>query len=358
MLTEPLRDTPEPSALQAAFGVLYGNGWSAAPEEWAAQTDEELGLAPAALMLEADYGDGSTEWLRIGAEEPSGNWRVARRGQELLRFRIPGFRPLARPLQQWRDHRLQPLGVHISRLTWTPESGERVVVEKADGGWYLREPVQAPLAETAEPFLLSLLGGRVDGLDKGDLPRTPDRGKVGTLALEKGNEEVKLEVYTWGVVSDRRDFLLSHDQRNFRFLDLPLEELVSRRILDMDPDRIASLRIEWNGRSADYRRHPDGWVRSGSDAVTPEDSAFVAALLEHGALLERGEETLDLPDTPPSGRLLYSISRVPKDKGSKILRWWVDAEGRNLVASEPGSHAYVSTVNFELGVRSLFEDQP
>ena len=356
-LVEPLVDSPEPSSVAAAFQVLFGNAWSEAPEEWSSQSLEELGLEPAALLIEARYGDGTTEMVQIGSEEPTGNWRVAQRGQELIRFSIPAFRKLARPLLQWRDHRLQPLGIHVSSFTWEPTSGERIVIEKADGGWYLREPVMAPLEERAVPFFLTLLGGRVDGVDDGALVPTPDQGKMGDLYLRKGNEDVHLEVFQWGVLSDHRDYLLSFDQHNFRFLQLSLEELISRRILDLDPGRIASLRIEFGAESADYRLATDGWIRIGSEEVDPKQSAFVAALLDHGTTLERGE-TLPLPEESPAGRILYSISRTPQEKGSKILRWWVDEQGRNLVASEPGSNAYVSSINFNLGVGSLFEEAP
>ncbi|MHC4823440.1 MAG: hypothetical protein ACYTEP_05400 [Planctomycetota bacterium] len=356
-ITEPLADTPEPSSLAAAFQVIYGNDWTAAPEEWGMQSAEDLGLEPPALLMEATYRDGTTELLRVGAEEPTGNWRVARLGEQLMRFPIPGYRKLARPLQQWRDHRLHPLGINISRFTWEPSSGPKLVIEKKEGQWHILEPVQAPLEERALPFFLTLLGGRVDGVGNGEAPRTPEQGKLGDIRLKKGDEEAHLEIFRWGVLSDKRDFLLSYDQRTFQFLELPLEEMVSRRILNLDPGRIASLRIELGPDSADYRLAPDGWVRQGMEVADPKQSAFVAALLDHGTQLERGE-ALEIPAGAPAGRILYSISRRPQEKGSKILRWWVDPEGRNLVASEPGSNAYESRINFDLGVRSLFEESP
>lgn len=355
-ILEPLIDRPEPFVLTAALQVLYGNDWSEGSEDWKDQSDVDLGLDPPALFVEARYADGSTETLLVGAEEASGNWRVAKRNAELLRFPIPSYRKVARPLGQWRDHRLHSLGSGVTSLTWTPVDGETLSLKKTGDGWNLTEPVVAPLEERSLPFLLSLLGARTEGIAEEPVPEIPKELHKGTLLIRKGSEEVKLEVYRGGVVSDEREYLLSYDIPNFRFLEMELEDLISRRILQVNPDRIASIRVTSGEDQADFRRVADGWAISGRE-LEPKSSSFVGALLGYGQTLERGEEVA-LPEGKPEGMVLYSISRTPAEKGSQGLRWWVDADGRNLVSALDGDRAYVSSINFALGVKSMFEEMP
>ncbi|MGB0953282.1 MAG: hypothetical protein ACPG31_08640 [Planctomycetota bacterium] len=355
-ILEPLRDRPEPFVLTAALQVLYGTNWAASPEEWQGQSDADLGLDPPALLIEARYADDTTETLLVGAEEASGNWRVAKREEDLLRFTIPSYRKVARPLGQWRDHRLHSLGAGITGLSWEPVEGDRLSVKKTADGWNLSEPVKSPLEERSLPFLLSLLGARAEGIGEEPVPTIPEDRRKGTLTLRKGSEEIVLEIYRVGVVSEERDYLLSYDIPNFRFLEMDLEDLISRRILQVNPDRIASIRVVAGEQLADFRRSAEGWAVSGKD-LEPKSSAFVEALLGHGQTLERGEEVA-LPEGEPDGMVIYSISRTASAKGSQGLRWWVDAEGRNLVSSLEGDRAYVSSINFALGVGSLFEEMP
>ncbi len=356
-LTDPLLDVPEPFVLQGALQALYGRDWRKAPEEWLDQSAEDLGLLPAAAIIEVVYADGEREELVLGAEEESGNWRVARHNDQLLRFPIPGFRLLARPTDQWRDHRLHPLGTGVTAVVWHPHQGEMLRLERQHNRWYLRQPVEAPLSEQAKPFLLTLIGARVDGVGS-EIPMgfTADL-QIGSLDLYRGQEKVELQIFPGGILSNRRKYLLSYDKHNFQFLQLSLEEMISRRILDLDSNQIVSMRLEYRQEAVDYRRTKDQWMRNSGSEVDAKESAFVAALLKYGQTMERGEQK-PLPQEPPAGRILYCISRLPQEQGAQILRWWVDEDGTNWVASEPGSEAYRSSINFELGVQSLFAEQP
>lgn len=354
-LTDPIPDAVEPFVLSSAFQALFTTDWLPAPKEWAGQSDEDLGLTPAAALVEVLFKDGSSEQLVIGAEELTGNWRVAKHNDQLIRFPIPSFRKLVRPIDQWRDHRLHPHGGGINKVVWEPLSGNRLVLEKNSGRWYLKEPVEAPLDVRYEPFLKTLMGGRVEGIGDPILDNLPMDEKRGDLIFYAGKEKTHLQVFEGMVQSDRRRYPLSLERNTYQFLDLSLEDLISDRILDLDPERIASVRIEYGTQSKSYQRKPGGWGNNNQDTVSEEESSFVAALLDHGQRLERGE-TRALPQAPPSGRILYSISRIPKDQGSQIIRWWIEPNGRVIVASEPGTEAYVSSINFELGVASLFAE--
>ncbi|MFK5955829.1 MAG: hypothetical protein QM477_05220 [Planctomycetota bacterium] len=354
-ITNPMPDHAEPFVVQAALQALFTTHWEPAPAGWENQSEEELGLLPAAALIEVSFKGGSVQQLIIGAEEPSGNWQVAKCNGKLVRFPIPDFRMLARPVEQWRDHRLHEFGAGVTQVSWNPVEGPRILLEKKNNRWYLRAPVQAPLEVRSEPYLMALLGGRVEGLGDVLLEELPLEKKKGDLIFTSGNRQVRLQVFDGLVVSDQRKYPFSYEEHTYRFLDIPLDDLISSRILDLNPERISSVKIEYGDASKIFLRRGDGWGSYNEEKTNPEDSAFVTALLDYGQRLERGE-ALSLPEESPSGRILYSISRQPKAKGSQILRWWAQADGTVLVASDPGSSAYLSSVNFELGVKSLFQN--
>jgi hypothetical protein len=353
MITEPLVDLPEPMAISYTLNVLFGEDWQIAPEDWAGQSHEDLGLEPAAALIELRYSNGDTELLKIGAEEQTGRWRVAERNGELFRFPISAFRQLVQPTVLWRDHRLQPFGVNVDKVVWEPIEGQRLELEREGSRWYLRQPFSSPVSEQAFPFLMQMLGWRVDSM--GSVPSSSINFEkpLGVLTVTQASSTVRLEVNRDGITSDQRDFPISYSERAFHFLRLDVDEIRSNRVVDLDTSQISSVQVEYGDSKRVYRKRPEGWIGVDDDAVIPEQSAFIAALVEHGALLERGEQVA-LPEGAPSGRILYSISRTPQERGSTILQWWVDDQDRNVVAPSKASGATVSSVNFELGVRELF----
>mgnify|MGYP006935311598 CR=1 FL=1 len=353
MITEPLLDLPEPMAINYTLQVLYGDDWRIAPEDWAGQSHEDLGLVPAAALIELRYSNGDTELLRIGAEEQTGRWRVAERNGELFRFPISAYRQLVQPTNLWRDHRMQPFGVNIDRLVWEPIDGQAIELEYEGSRWYLRKPFSSPLSEHAYPFLMQMLGWRVDSLASMPSSSITFEKPLGILTLTQGGSQVRLEINRDGITSDQRDYPISYSERAFKFLRLELDEIRSNRVLDLDTSQISSVQVEYGDSKRVYRKRPEGWINVDEQEIVAEQSSFITAVVEHGALLERGEQ-VELPEGPPSGRILYSISRIPQERGSTILQWWVDDLGRVLVAPAKATNASVSSVNFELGVRDLF----
>ena len=353
MMTEPLMDRPEPLAVRFALQTLFGSDWQKAPPEWADQSSEELGLEPASASFDLRYSDGTTEILRIGAEEETGRWRVAERDGELFRFPISPYRQLAQPAEQWRDHRMQSFGVSIDRMLWTPTNGETMEVVRERNKWYLRKPFSAPLNDSAVPYLMQMLGWRVDSM--GMIPKSEYDFKkpLGVMELYQGNAEIILEINEDGILSSQRNFPIAYSKRAFHFLELSLEQLRSSRVLDLDADQISSIQIEYGDQKRLYRLHDGEWMESTLDVVNEEQSTVIKALLEYATLLER-EDEVALPEGNPSGSILFSISRTPKSRGSIELRWWVGEGGRNMVAPVPATTASYTDVNFELGVRSLF----
>lgn len=353
MITEPLVDLPEPMAISYALEVLYGDDWQGAPEDWASQSREDLGLEPAAALIELRYDGGDTELLKIGAEEQTGRWRVAERNGELIRFPISAYRRLVQPTLQWRDHRLQPFGVNVDHLLWEPIDGELLELERDGSRWYLRKPYSAPLGEHAFPFLMQMLGWRSSGMGAMPSASMTFEKPLGVLTLKQSSRTVRLEINEDGVTSDQREYPIAYSKRAFHFLRMSAEQIRSNRVLDLDTSQISSVQVEYGSQKRIYRKRPGGWINIDDNTLVAEQSAFINALVVHAALLEWGVE-MDLPQGSPSGRVLYSISRTPQERGSSVLQWWVDDQGRNLVAPGKATHASISSVNFELGVRDLF----
>ena len=352
-MTEPLPDAAEPHAVRGLLQVLYGDDWERAPEAWQSQSDLELGLEPAALLVETHHRDGSSHLLRIGAEEENGLWMAAERDGERIRFPKHRFPQLAMPPSRWRDHRMQAFGVEVDSIVWQPVEGEPLEVEKRANSWHLMRPITAPLDELAVDSLMGMLGHRVERVGEFTSDQVEPGARIGTLLLRQGDRELVLEIHQRVILSSGRDYPLPYSERAFHFTRLSLEELRSRRVLDLNPDHLASVAVEFQQERRVFRRREGGWVEQGKDRKDPEVSAFVQALVEHGVGLERGEEVA-LPAGPPAGRVIYSISRTPQAQGSTVLQWWVVGT-EIVVAPDPAHTASISPVNFQQGMKSLWE---
>ncbi len=354
-ITEPLNDIAEPATLQAVISALWTRDWKEAPDNWQTQNEADLGLESPEIVGQAKYADGSTESFRIGAADAGGRWFACTRDEKLIALGNTSVLQLRRPGQQWRDHRVQPYGIGVNRLEWTPKDGERLVIERRGQKWYLQEPVQGLLDEGAVPHLARMLGARSTGL--GDTPPhaadSLDRRGVLQLHATDGSE-LRLELWPRGIISSDRDYLVAIEFKDFRILWMEIDALLSRRVMDFSFEQVQSIRAEHGERSHDFRLRTQGWMAVGNDQFDEEVGATVNSLLGHAAGLLRSER-LPLPDGPPAGRLLYSISTTPKERGSTVLRWWIAEDGTVLVGAGDADYVTPSAVNFELGVSRLLD---
>ena len=354
-MTEPIVDRIEPVVFQAVLGALWTRDWKDAPPEWQHQSDADLGLDQPAVVGALDYADGHVETLRVGAAGPGGRWYACRIDDRLVALGDTAMTQLQRPAQQWRDHRLQPFGIGVQSLRWEQEDGRVVEVEQQARGWYLLEPAQGRLSETAADFLARLLGARAAAL--GDTQAEPGalEQRQGVLTLRAGSgEEVVLQVWPGSALSSDRDFVVALMPEDLVFLGMEVDALLTLRLIDFDPGQVQSVRVEQGAESEVYRLQEPGWMSAGADSFDPEVASIVAALIGYAVALERSER-LPVPEGPPAGRILYSISRTPAERGSAVLRWWVDAQGRILAGSGAGDFVTPCEVNLELGVSSLLE---
>lgn len=353
-LTEPIADWAEPVAIRSLMEALYERDWSPAPEAWAAQSDQDLGLEPAELAIEARADDGSAQLLRIGAAEVMSRWRAATLDGRRLRVGEGLLSRLERPADLWRDHRILPLPPPaIQTLRWQPASGPAWELRRQEGAWRMLQPFAAPVDAGAAEWLERLLGARAVQVDGSPLTeRPPQQPALGTLTIQGARESFSLTLHPEGAVASHRDYLLAWDPEDFSLLFRDVESLRSRRVLDLDPGTIVTIRLEVGDDAAEFRRSTGGWSRDWRSDLGPEERGFVDALLREGAKLEASAWE-PRPAAAPTGRVLYSISRTPRPQPGRVLCWWTDATGRVRVGAEDADRCTISEVNFDLASREL-----
>lgn len=353
-MTEPVEDEADVYALGAALEVLFGNDYRPALPIYLAQTAEQLGLDQPDVSVELEWADGTTSWLRIGAQEPAADFRVAERQEGQVRLPLASYRRLSRAVQDWRNHRLHPFGVTLTEVSWEPVEGQPLRLRQQGQRWRLVEPIEAALSDPAHDMLLALLGARLIGMGLEEVPFDAWQEPIGQLNLYKGKEEVQIRFSKdFGVQTDRRPYSLTIDPLHMRFLSLPLEEMQSPFLLDFEPDQIASIGLEQGEHAGTFQRQAGSWADRQDHLLSPEEAGFLDALLRYGKEAMRGEQ-MPLPEGPPSGKVMFSISRQPKERGSAVLRWWVQADGSTLISAQNTTEAYPSSVNFEAGVADFF----
>jgi len=357
-LEEPIRDWAEPAVMRNVFLALWGEDWREAPPEWEGQSDADLGLAPAALVVEVRYADGDAEVLRIGALDAAGAFHAAERNGERVRVGEGVMSRLNRDLATWRDHRLQPLPAPaVHEVVWEPEDGERMVLRRRGDHWLIVEPFRAPADERQEPRIEQALAARAEVLGAEADPDPETLGpRVAELTVRGSGHEFVLDLHRVQALASHRAYAMEWNPRDFQvFFDGP-EALRSPRLLDLDLGTLQSILIERDGVRAVFRRSPNGWRLVGGDELPPEERAYVDALARHARRQEVGE-TVPRPERPPDGRAWFSISREPRperDEGIALLEWWREPDGSTVVASGEGGRVTPSEVDFDLGVTDLF----
>lgn len=353
-MTEPVDDEADVYALGTALEVIFGNDYRPALPIYLAQTAEQLGLDKPDVSIELEWADGTTSWLRIGAQEPAADFRVAERQEGQVRLPLASYRKLARAVQDWRNHRLHPFGVTLTEVAWEPTEGQPLRLRQQGQRWRLVEPIEAALSDPAHDMLLALLGARLIGMGLEEVAFDAWQAPIGQLNLFRGKEEVQIRFSTdFGVQTDRRPYSLTIDPLHMRFLSLPLEEIQSPFLLDFEPDQIASIGLEQGESVGTFQRQSGSWADRQDRLLSPEEAGFLDALLRYGKEAMRGEP-MPVPEEPHSGKVMFSISRQPKERGSAVLRWWVQADGSLLISAQNSTEAYTSSVNFEAGVADFF----
>jgi hypothetical protein len=353
-LTEPQQDWAEPVVLMSALQALYDRDWSEAPAAWEQQSDADLGLEPAAVAIEAREASGTTQLLRIGAQEPSGRWRAATLDGRRIRVGESLISRLARDAQEWRDHRLQPLPPPaVQHIRWEPRAGEALELTRSANGWRVVAPYSAQMDERQTAFVERLLGARAVMVERDPLDQRPPAGDlVGTLVCSGSGGSTTLKLHGEGVIASHRNYVMSWSPDDFVLLFRPPEQFRSPRVLDLDAAAIVSLRVEYGAAAAVFRRVATGWTLEGGGNLDAEASGFVEGLLKEGVRAE-GAEWDAKPEGAPAGRVTFSISRTPRPQPGHVLEWWTDATGRVTVAAADADRATRTDVNFELAVREL-----
>jgi hypothetical protein len=71
-------------------------------------------------------------------------------------------------------------------------------------------------------------------------------------------------------------------------------------------------------------------------------------------LAEFSDSSKARPAREADGMIAMSISRVPRIDKCPQLLWWVDSKGRVWIGSQDSKKIYLSEVNFELVIKTVF----
>lgn len=365
-LTEPLVDRAEPAAVQAALAALFGE-YQPPRAEWSAMTEEDLGLAPARAVVEARFRGGEAEELRIGAMDFTGDWHVARRRDGLVRLSLPAAQALMRPAPEWRDRRVFAQPNAIQRLEWRPQGDSGLAgftLQRRENKWYLYQPFSAPLEPVARQAVARLLGARSEVLPEERITEEQAAAmrEGGRIEIQggAGTDVVWLHGgYAW---AESRPYRLPVFAEDFQVLRSHPDQMRSRRLLDLEPREVVSIRMRSGGREIVLRRQGTGWsgpggVFMGEGLPTqgiPDDPfwSYLNRLVETLCGLEH-RDPQPCPDGDPAGEILLSRSLTPVERGGQVLLWWREPEGRSLAAT-PGNRECVPVPG--AGLDTVFQD--
>ncbi|NNL66759.1 MAG: DUF4340 domain-containing protein [Myxococcales bacterium] len=267
------------------------------------------GLADDATVVRFGTADGEFE-LRVGGKTPVGGNTYAARADSDAVYTIPSFRASAvrrslLDLREKRALRFDPAAIETVELAWP---GERVVLEKGEAGWKLREPI----ADDADPATVDALLQDLSFLRaEGFIDAPPPDPEVGLdrpafeakLTAPGDGGEVGPQVFHLKVGRELEDGA----HRAARGREHSLYRIPSERLADF-PRRVAAYRWKQLAR------------------FTPGDAAELEIAFhdpEAGAHVVLAERTEDgwasTPESMAAGRAARMVAELSTLNGDDIL---------------------------------------
>ena len=256
VMKDPVEDRADFSLIrQTMFQVLSAER-VAAPESWSGLSDAELGLNPAKLTLEIYFYDSSgfslqSTVLRVGAKSLDGQSFAGEVDGVRCRVPVSIFSWFDRDEFLWRDHGLLRDPGQVRLLSWEPVGGSRISVRKDVDGWKVTEPSLGLLRSNRVGTLMRLLGARIDSLPQEQLSvegRNSIEEEAGKLSIyyspsakSMGVQDQIFWVMPDFILDSTRLYHLPVRKDALQFLSYSVDELLSRKFLNLDKGHLSSL---------------------------------------------------------------------------------------------------------------------
>lgn len=351
-ISEPLVDIINQSAHKLLLNELAQLRFFSVPANLTTQSLSDLGLASPDFVIESETTNSSVSTLLIGSQAVQSDLYIASYDGQLCMVPSSLISLISRPMESWRDSRLLSLRKKALTVSWEAvDENLSFVANLTSGRWRFSAPFDGLLSESGSAALNALVGTQLVSIGA-PLPATGQFSvKLGELSVSDGLDTARLEVYKNAVVSNRRNYVMHISSKRLLVLGKTPLQLRSKRILDFNPQHLASLQINLKDKEHVITKSATNWVDRKSDAVYLDSQ--ISSLIETLRLTEYGAETKPRPQRTPDGLIALSISRLPQiDKCPQFL-WWVDDAGRNWICDKNSQTVYSSENNFELGVRSI-----
>ncbi len=362
-LHEPILDRAEDSVVQDLVRRVFLP--STLPLE-AADSQRplaELGLDVPGFEVQFTFADGRRQKLLVGVLNLQGHsYYALLDGQPLLVARTI-IDILGRSAAQWRDRAVAVAAPRVSRLRWEPTEGQGFAMQRGGLGWRLTAPLQAQVDPQRLSAIERLLGARCESLPDDVTPAATqeemaERG--GRLILWRktaaGEERQQVLFYFHGVVFDpQRRYLMPVAPPDFAVLELSPDSLRSRRLLNMEPGHIVSMRILRDSTETVLRQGAKGWARKGGASLSAAGRQRALQLVRFLATME-GQELASPPADPLWRSIRMSRSLDPVERGSYNVVYLTQEDGRSLVAVGGNTQFYLVDRDLEADVRLILGD--
>jgi hypothetical protein len=352
-ISEPIVDAINLSALGLLFNEFNNLRMRDLPPNLNNQTTADLGLDAPRFVVETYSAGGMKHTLLIGAPSIQSDFGVGQFDGKTCLVPNSFVSILSRSIDSWRDQRLSSLGAKLQKVKWQSiDSQYSFTAYKNNNVWRFTDPFDGLFNLNASSLLDAALGARVASLGA---PLTSNYSlgpKLGELSLSGKGEDVRLDVYSDSVVSSERSFVLHVSPQRFAIFQQPPLALRSQRILDFSPQHLSAVVVRYREDNFVLVKSSEGW----HDPTTSKlyENHIIVDLINQVRLAEFSDSSKARPAREADGMIAMSISRVPRIDKCPQLLWWVDSKGRVWIGSQDSKKIYLSEVNFELVIKTVF----
>jgi hypothetical protein len=236
----------------------------------------DYGLDPPAARIRLS-GAGPSLHLDVGSLSPTRDGVYVRvsGSESVLRTAPPLLEWIPARMADWRDRTVFPMkAAEVVRIELRRPEGTVRLARSTSSEWRLQHPVAARVDPGfPESFLREVSGWRVIE----EMPEGEDLGRYGfdvsglELSLDGGGQEPGERVLRLGqpvpeqpdrvyaVRSDKPTRVFTVSTQAVASLRTPLSAIRDPRLTRVPADKVTYLKMEWDGRTLEFRKESDQW---------------------------------------------------------------------------------------------------